>query len=162
MYRSKEALANHHCLFCRCFIYNVVSHDGKAADSFWHATAITIGCVAINLSYLEQQRYNDLVAEDKELNDEYQTATSTEQLRQIDKKHDKNLELLDEYKKNIDTYNGILAATVIWEIYLWVFTDNRSQSSNQGTTNRNQLLPHVAVHPDWQRARYVVDLSWKF
>jgi hypothetical protein len=65
---------------------------------FWHASAVTLGFAAITLSYQEQQKYNELLAKDEDLNDDYRNATSTAELRRIDKEHDENLEQLDQYK----------------------------------------------------------------
>lgn len=70
----------------------------RAAEMFWHASAVTLGFAAITLSYQEQQKYNELLAKDEDLNDDYRNATSTAELRRIDKEHDENLEQLDQYK----------------------------------------------------------------
>lgn len=128
----------------------------------WHISALTIGAISFGAAQTQKQNYNNLVSEDKELDQEYQNATTTQELRRIEEEHDDNLEQMEQYKANMLLFYRIAAAALLWELYLLLSDPGGQGTASLAEENGNEFIPRVEISPGLQSQGTTLRMSWKF
>ena len=113
-----------------------------------HASAISVTLLSVWQSQLEVKKYNDLSDENDDLNTQYQTANSAEEVANISNKISSNRTEMESHIANANIFDGVTLVALGLESYLlWkAFTGTDTESANLQFRNPEgfQLKPYFA------------------
>ena len=115
----------------------------SSSSLIWHGTAIGIALVSALMSRAEAGGYNNLAETNSELETKYNSAGTQAELTRIEKEYDANSEQMGEHKKNIQLYDAITIAAILWEGYL-LFSSSFDSSEQSFKMNSNGW-PRVSI-----------------
>ncbi|MBT6615724.1 MAG: hypothetical protein HOB38_26765 [Deltaproteobacteria bacterium] len=123
--------------------------SGSLISNKWmHASAISVTLLSVWQSQLEVKKYNDLSDENDDLNTQYQTANSAEEVANISNKISSNRTEMESHIANANIFDGVTLVALGLESYLlWkAFTGTDTESANLQFRNPEgfQLKPYFA------------------
>ncbi|MBU3917307.1 hypothetical protein KKA14_17375 [bacterium] len=131
--------------------------QGFISKHKWHITASSIFLVSFWLSSNEISAYKSLDSDNSSLQSQYASASVSERT-QLEIDFEVNKEKMKQHKENMELYNMVGYAALLWEsylLYLWYFdSDNETPSEKQTRSNiwptniqlvSNHQLPNPSI-----------------
>ncbi|MCP4755232.1 MAG: hypothetical protein GY866_30580 [Proteobacteria bacterium] len=129
----------------------------------WHLTIGTVALVSIWKALDEAKQYNDLDDENEILQTQYSSEVSKNELINLRNEHEDNTDKMKQNEENIRILNGILAISLIGEMYLLFFKSDTSVSSAIGSGKNDSPLK-IALVPASDRHNIVpkLNVTWSW
>lgn len=135
----------------------------KSSNILWQATAITLTVLSGMITIGEATRYNDLAAENRELEDDSRSTQSANEYYNLKEEYEHNKEDMSEARRNVTIFGTLTGVFFIWEVYLWKVNGSSEEvvSSDYDFKYGKYNLKHEFVISN-NRLEPKFTVSWKW
>jgi len=96
-------------------------------------------------------QYDSLQSENENIAAQYKYARTQSELSQLEREYESNQGKMEQYRKDLNTYNALLAVGLVWEGYLFFFGDESNSYAFNPRLNlkdRN-LISSLSITYNW-------------
>jgi len=134
--------------------------ERSSSNLIWHITAISLATVAAVVSRSEATAFNDLADKNTAFEQQYKSASSTEQTT-IKSSVSSNESEMDTHEQNIQIFDAITIFAVIWEGYLLLGSDD-SAPAPENVAKEPSHSPQLSFYTSSNLQYSSLNLTWRW